>query len=112
MPTRRSWWLIPALAVFAVALMAAVLTPWVADRVEDAAVTALDQEGLGRVEFLSIDGVDGFGTAGAVVTLQGPAEDRAVAIAAVQATDEIGRVTYRLTPADGGGHGEAGGSGS
>lgn len=110
MRASTSWWWVPALAVVATMVMAALLTPLTAGRVEDAATTALEAEGLGLVEFVSVDGVDGFGTAGAAVTLQGPVGDRSVAIAAVRATDEIGRVTYLSTSPGGTDRGEAEGS--
>jgi hypothetical protein len=95
MRTVRNWWWIPLVAVFALFLKAALLTPWVAARVEDAAVEALRSEGLDRVAFVSIDGVDGLGGDGMNVVLEGPAVDRSLAISVVQATDEIDRVSYR-----------------
>ena len=95
MRTESNWWWIPLVAVFALFLKAALLTPWVAARVEDAAVEALRSEGLDRVAFVSIDGVDGLGGDGMNVVLEGPAVDRSLAISVVQATDEIDRVSYR-----------------
>lgn len=95
MRTFRNWWWIPLVAVLAVFLKAAMLTPWVAGKVEDSAVDALRNEGLKRVTFVSVEGVDGLGGDGVNVLLEGPASDRSLAISVVQATEEVDRVTYR-----------------
>lgn len=95
MRTLRNWWWIPLVALIALFLKAALLTPWVASKVEDAAVEALRVEGLDRVSFVAIDGADGLGGDGLNVVLEGPAADRSLAISVVQATEEIDRVSYR-----------------
>ncbi|MEM7276415.1 MAG: hypothetical protein AAF547_25305 [Actinomycetota bacterium] len=95
MRTSRNWWWVPLVAVFALVLKAGLLAPWVAAAVEDAAVSALQEEGLDQVSFVSVDGVDGPFATGMQVTLTGPAIDRSLAIAVVSATDEIDGVTYR-----------------
>lgn len=102
MRTVRNWWWIPLVALLALFLKAALLTPWVAAKVEDAAVDALRAEGLDRVAFVSIDGADGIGGDGLNVVLEGPAADRSLAISVVQATDEVDRVSYRSSDGSGG----------
>ena len=95
MAAGRTWWWIPLVAVVGISLKALLLTPWVAGAAEDAAVAALRAEGLGSVRFVEVDGVHGLGGEGLDVVLEGPAVDEAAAIAAVEATEEVRRVTYR-----------------
>ncbi len=108
MRTLRRWWWIPLVALIGIFLKALLLTPWVAGKAEDAALTALGSEGLGAVEFVEVDGVDGWGGDGLNVVLTGPASDRAAAIAVVEARDEVKTVTYRALDGNGDGDGDDG----
>jgi outer membrane protein OmpA-like peptidoglycan-associated protein len=99
----RSYWWVLAVALLAIVLKALLLTPWVAGKAEDAAVTALAAEGLGDVGWVGVDGVDGLGGDGLNVILEGPAGDEAAAVAAVEAREEVDQVIYRpLAAADSG----------
>lgn len=91
----RRWWWIPVAALLAIALKALLLTPWVAGKAEDAAIAALDADGLSAADFVEVDGVSGLGGDGLNVVVEGPAGDQVAAVAALEARDEINNVIYR-----------------
>ncbi len=91
----KTWWWIPVLAVVGLLLKAALLTPWIAGKSEDAAVGALQGDGLSSVDFVEVSGVDGIGANGLNVVLEGPPGDEVAAVAVVEGLDEVDSVVYR-----------------
>lgn len=106
----RRWWWLPVLGALVCGGITALLTAnWVAGRVEDGAVAALEAAGLDAgVDYVGVDGLSGIGRNGVNVVLEGPAADMTAAVEAVSARSEIDEVVYRAVDDDAAGGETAG----
>jgi outer membrane protein OmpA-like peptidoglycan-associated protein len=98
----RRWWWVPVLgALLCGGITALLVTNWVAGRVEDGAVAALEAAGLDTgVDYVGVDGLNGIGRDGVNVVLEGPAADEAAAVEAVAARSEVDQVVFRVVERD------------
>ncbi len=97
---RRWWWLIPLVALLCSLVMGGIFALRAAGLAKDGALAALDGAGLGAVEYVGIEGLDGIGNDGLNVILEGPASAETAAVEAVQARAEVDRVIYRVSEDD------------
>ncbi len=97
----RRWWWIPLVALAAILIKSLLLGGMVTGMAKDGSLAALEGAGLNpAVDFVSVDGANGFGGDGMNVTLRGPASAEEAAVSAVSAREEVDEVVYEVTEDD------------
>jgi len=96
---KQKWWLILLIALTALIIGAGLLTKYVANKADDAAVSALSSEGISGVSYAGLNGFQELGSDGLDIVLEGPANLETAAVSAVKSRNEIDDVKYVVTNA-------------